>query len=865
MGIIAILGLFLAGGAICGYVALSRLNALNQELQRLREALRDRDLLAPEYEDTRPATPPVAATTATESSREVAKAPPNIPMADESAPSPASHVTAGSAAISAAFVQIQKNWMIWLGASCVALAGVFLVRYSIDAGLLGPKARILLAVGFGIACHGVAEWVRRRSGWSHAALSALAGAGSLILYAAVFSALRLYDLLSPGTAFALMACVALATMVMAKLHGPLLAAFGILGAFLVPLLVGSEGGSIPVLLVYATVVSSSALLLMRYVYRPWLWWGFALGAVFWGVAASFSSGTGGQVSVYFTVLAYLVAAIPTFDFMLRRDLELTHRSYQPRELWANIAGEDRSRLLLYGLSTAAVCFAVIHNGNVADPWFTGVPFFVVTLWLARRNDTLFWLPWTSLLSITVAWVLTQLDSTGGQYVLQPVGTENSGVFLAFLAVTAAAASGFSLWNLPVSRRPAVFASMATLAPACLLAVAYLLIARPDVAWNWGLGTAILALSYLAIATMALRRFSLESLTVWLFVGGHFLLALAAAILWREASLTLALAAQLLSLAWVIQRFDLPGLGWLLKLVVAIVITRLTFNPWLPDYPTDVHWSFWTYGGSTVFAFAAARLLAPRQQLSAWAKAAALHLLVLSLWSELRYQLYGGRVYAPEFSFAEAAFSMLLLASLAIVYRYRLRFSESLGRFIDIYWRVLLTASAGIFALILLRTLDSSRWVYDAVSPTPLFNLGTLAFAGPVVLLALLGWQSRDKNRRVFFALAGLSAWVCISLQIRHLWSGTVRLNSPDISNSELYTYSAVWLVMAISAVLAGAWRFGEGVYRAGMLLLGLVIVKLFFWDMSGLEGLLRVASFMGLGLTLLGLSFLHQRLTQSDH
>ena len=51
--------------------------------------------------------------------------------------------------------------MIWLGGLCVGLAGVFLVRYSIEQGLLGPGARILLAVATGVILHGVAEWLRR--------------------------------------------------------------------------------------------------------------------------------------------------------------------------------------------------------------------------------------------------------------------------------------------------------------------------------------------------------------------------------------------------------------------------------------------------------------------------------------------------------------------------------------------------------------------------------------------------------------------------------------------------------------------------------------------------------------------------------
>jgi uncharacterized membrane protein len=52
------------------------------------------------------------------------------------------------------------------------------------------------------------------------------------------------------------------------------------------------------------------------------------------------------------------------------------------------------------------------------------------------------------------------------------------------------------------------------------------------------------------------------------------------------------------------------------------------------------------------------------------------------------------------------------------------------------------------------------------------------------------------------------------------------------------------------------------VHRAGIALLLLVIAKLFLIDMSDLDGLLRVASFLGLGLSLLGVAYLYQRITK---
>ena len=114
--------------------------------------------------------------------------------------------------------------MAWLGGVSVALAGIFLVKYTIDQGLLTPVARVLLGIGGGLAMHGVVAWrVRTPSGY-HPALSALAAAGSITICAAILAALHLYDLIQPVPAFAVLAALAVATMVLALQHGPMLAA-----------------------------------------------------------------------------------------------------------------------------------------------------------------------------------------------------------------------------------------------------------------------------------------------------------------------------------------------------------------------------------------------------------------------------------------------------------------------------------------------------------------------------------------------------------------------------------------------------------------------------------------------------------------
>jgi uncharacterized membrane protein len=66
--------------------------------------------------------------------------------------------------------------------------------------------------------------------------------------------------------------------------------------------------------------------------------------------------------------------------------------------------------------------------------------------------------------------------------------------------------------------------------------------------------------------------------------------------------------------------------------------------------------------------------------------------------------------------------------------------------------------------------------------------------------------------------------------------------------------------MGVTTFSLGIVFLRRNLYRAGLVFLGLVIAKIFLVDMEGLGGLYRVFSFMGLGLSLLGLAYLHQRL-----
>ena len=150
----------------------------------------------------------------------------------------------------------------------LALGGIFLVKYSIEAGLIGPRLRLFFGALLAAALVVGGEWARRQKQLAgFAALPAadipsiLTAAGTTVAYATVYAAYGLYGFLDPAFAFVLLGAVALATLGAALLHGPALAALGLVGAFVTPLLVASTAPNYWALYIYLAVVTAAAFAL----------------------------------------------------------------------------------------------------------------------------------------------------------------------------------------------------------------------------------------------------------------------------------------------------------------------------------------------------------------------------------------------------------------------------------------------------------------------------------------------------------------------------------------------------------------------------------------------------------------------------
>ena len=86
---------------------------------------------------------PAPAAAAIEPSPIIEAAPPE-PAAPEPAPSTAPIATAATPSTTLE-EKFGTRWVVWVGGLALALGGIFLVRYSIEQGLIGPGMRVFSA------------------------------------------------------------------------------------------------------------------------------------------------------------------------------------------------------------------------------------------------------------------------------------------------------------------------------------------------------------------------------------------------------------------------------------------------------------------------------------------------------------------------------------------------------------------------------------------------------------------------------------------------------------------------------------------------------------------------------------------------
>ncbi len=811
--------------------------------------------------------------------RDVPREPPPVVheepvFARPSAPAPAPPPISRAAKAKNLEETLTSRWLVWLGALAIMLAGTFLVRYAIDHGLLGPAARVTLGFLLGLALIFAGEWLRQRpleraiaAVRTNQVPPALTASGLFTAFASVYAAYALYNLLPPLVAFAGLAFVALLGVGLSLLQGRFVALMGLLGAFAAPAMVTAQDPSVWTLFAYLLVVEIACLAVARY--KAWWWFAFATlaGAAVWPFLWMLDSHRSSSDALPLGLFLLLTAA--SF-FALRRGVA----DPEGQEDWLQ---EVRAFAMpewvvwVAACATAFVLFAVVSETGYCT---TGLVFAgliaVLFLFVGRRHGI-----FDSLAVVAAVLVLVIAATMPMPAVviwapavhrppLVPVELQYFyGACVAFGALFGI--SGFAaLWG---AKRPALWAAVSAAVPIFLLVIAYYRVAGFGVDFEWAFPALALAAVSLFAAERVERYRAARGLEVTLaFYAAAVvaLVSLAAAMSLREAWLTVALSIQLPALAWIATRIRTRSLEVIAGMVAVSVLVRLVFNDNIFSYALATNpaasWVVYGYGIPAISFFLAARLFRPlkAEQLVMLLEAGGLAFSVLLVSMEIRLFIAGSLV-APEYGLLEQ--SLQSIAWLAVGSALAMHFHRKNNQ-VSFYGAAILLGVAAAQVLLLQLLFSNPMWTSDSVGTYPVLNVLLLAYAVPAAFAFRVASTIRQTKYAGLAQYADIAGYVLVfayvTLEVTRAFEGPV-FHWARHGNAELYTYSVVWLAYAV-ALLALGIAFGKSLLRfASLAVLVVTALKVFLVDMAGLPDLYRVASFLGLGLSLVGIGFIYQR------
>jgi uncharacterized membrane protein len=784
---------------------------------------------------------------------------------------------------------LAARWLVWLGALTLALASAFLVKYSIDRGLLGPDVRVALGFVAGLALVAAGEWLRRSP--LHRAIAsiqpdyvpaALTSAGLFGCFASLYAAYALYALVPAFVAFVGLAAVALAAIMLSLFHGGLVAVIGLCGAFATPALIGAPDPSAWRLFGYLLFIVAACLGVTRY--KNWWWLAAATlaGASIWPLLW-FSSRS--DIADTHVVGVYLLATALLF-LAARRRPDAPAGRYAWRDRLTAMAPSDRTALVAIAV-IAVLLVMYLAKAHHDAPSLAVLGLFSL-LCLATGRGTQILDVVAALAAVAVLVGLAVWPLPASLPAIEPMfrlGTETIGrqpgapllpvALVPYLAASTAfavlfASGGFAaLWQ---ALRPSLWAAVSATMPLLILVIAYARIRDFDADLGW----AHIALSLAAIATIAAARVAehrhahgMATVLGIYAAAAAGAIALGVAMSLRQAWLTIALAVMLPALGWLANRVRVRALRLVAMLLAATVIVRLTLNYNLLDYPLDgsplTSWVLYGYGIPAIAFFTAARLFreGSRTPLSMLLDAGALVFAVLLVSLEIRLFATGSLDSTAYRLFEAGLHTLVWLATgtaLFTIDRYAPLPVAHFGA------RVLfgMAATQILFGhLLLLNPLIT----HEPVGTWPVFNLLMLAYAVPAGFALLLARRlagARPAWATGALAASGLAlAFVYVSLEVARIFQGTA-LTWPPQSDAELYGYSAAWLIIAAGLIALGLRLRQRNLRHAALIVLSIVVIKVFGIDMAGLTGLYRVASFFGLGLSLVGVGYLYQRFMVRD-
>ncbi len=771
------------------------------------------------------------------------------------------------------------RWAVWVGGVALALGGLFLVRYSIEAGIFGPGVRLTMAAILGLVLTGGGEFIRRTGfkvpvqGAAGAFIPAiLTAAGAFTLFGTVYAAHGIYGFIGPSVAFTLLGLIGIATIAAALVHGQALAGVGLLGALATPMLVSSQSPNPWALFGYLAIVLAATGFIAR-IRR----WSLLMAAAFAGVGL-------------WVVLYMVEAPMPGFGVLVFINLVVlvilgfvwTGPAPSPAE--ARIGFDPTSIApAIFVAAASLVLFAEPRFADLGGAWpatlivaaMIGTVVFrpqaLPVLYGAALTTLLAYLKVTPLAEASIDLSGYATIDTTPVTVVADAAMVRIGIVLGLLFL------GAGLWSARrhVGTSPAQSASWAAWAAAVpLVIVLSLWVTFGDIDRDF----VYAALTLLLLAVLVFGGEWIARAEQPPLIGGlavSFVLAGAglAALLLLHMAFGSGLTTVLLGAAAVVPALatrwrSYPVLGWLSVGAVVAVLARIAFDPtivgaeFLSRTPV-FNWLLAGYGVPALgFGFAAwqlARTTNGRPRLAMEAGAALFALLCVAML--VRHAMHGGVIDDGRVSLAEQAiYTLITLGAGAILISIDMRSPSSVLRYGSLIVGVVSALTIVGQHFVVLNPLFTD----ESTGGIPVFNLLFLAYLLPAVAAGALAYYARGKRPKWYSAMlaliGALLAFAYATLSVRRFFKGEFIGLWSGMEQIETYSYSALWLLLGVVLLVVGV-RFGSYVLRvASAALIAIAVLKVFLFDMSELEGVLRALSFIGLGAVLIGIGLFYQRL-----
>jgi uncharacterized membrane protein len=807
-----------------------------------------------------------------------AAAVPSAPPEPEPAPPPPEPAAAAAASPEPTISFEEKfgtRWTVWIGGVALALGGIFLVKYSIETGLIGPGMRLffgaLLAAGLIVA----GERARRQKQTTGAAIhpvadipSILTAAGTTVAYATVYAAYGLYGFLDPAFAFILLGAVALATLAAALLHGPALAALGLVGAFVTPALVASAEPNYWALYIYLAVVTAAAFALA--LARLWQW--LALIAVVAGLVWLLPGIHDGGVEALSAHLFHVVVGAA-----LAATLIVAGFLYGPPAEPGKIDPLSVMVLAIYGFgalimvlasrhdAAALIVFTLLTAATLAIAWRTDSAAGAVPVMAAFAAIVV--LRWA--LAPEIAQLIAAPGAAGAAAPQPWQSDVGWHLALGFGFAVLFGAMGFLAQGRSDGSVIAILWSAAGIAlPLVILIALYYRIANFERSIPFaGLALLLAALNGFATETLGKRppRPGSAASGALYATGTVAALALALTFALEKGWLTVALALMVPGIAWIANERPLPMLRTLAAVAVVLVLGRIGWEPRIVGSEVGTtpifNWILYGYGVPAISFWVAGYLLRKRgdDRPCRMVESAAILFTVLTAFLEIRHFMNGGNIYRQTSALGELALQVCTGLAMTIGLEHVRHRTGSIVHDIG----ALVIGALTLAGIVLGLWLFCNPLVTGESVGNGFFNLILLGYGIPAVLAIVLALRTRHVRPQAYRICAAVVAVLLmlsyLSLEVRTLYHGAVLYRGPT-TDAEQYTYSVVWLAYGVALLLFGIALRSQPARLASAAITLLTVAKVFLFDMAGLTGVFRALSFIGLGLVLVGIGWLYQRL-----